>query len=439
MKVLFIVPTIPQLRIKKNLRPVGSMIFRVPFLGLLLAASCVPKKYEVTVIDEHIERIDYNFDCDLVGITVATPTAKRAYEIAAEFRKRGKKVFIGGFHPTFNSEEALQYVDSVVIGEAENNVQELISDFEQGHLKPIYKQTSFCDPANIPIIRQELIRYPHKYFTTNVTHATRGCVFKCDFCGVRLFYGDTYRKRPIKDVIAEIKNFRGKKFFFTDDNLIGDPKYSKELFRQMIPLKKWWMSQMSINCVQDKELLELASKAGCLGVFIGFETINKNTISDVNKNQNIEADYKNVINILHQYGISVAGGMMFGFDHDDKNVFENAVKYFLSADLDCIQVDPLTGFPGTPLFNKFKSEGRLITDDWEKFNIAEVTFKPLLISSQELEIGLDYVRRHFYTFPNLLKRFFMMLKRRGMVPAFIVAYINWGYWRHLKEKIGYPP
>lgn len=439
MKILFIVPTIKQLSLKRNLHPIGSKIFRVPFLGVLTAASCVPSKHQVTVIDEHIEMVNYNTDCDLIGITVATSTAKRAYVIADEFRKRNKKIFMGGFHVTFNPEEALNHADSVVIGDAEGNIQELLSDFENRRLREKYERKDLCDPGEIPVIKRELIRFPQHYFTTNVIQATRGCIYKCDFCGVRLFNRDTFRKRPIEAVIAELSKLKGKKVLFTDDNLIGDIEYAKELFLRMIPLKKWWMGQMSINCHVDVKLLRLAAQSGCFGVFIGFETINARNLAAQSKLQNVRTDYKYVIARLHKFGIAVAGGTMFGFDYDGRETFNRTVNYFLNAKLDCIQVDPVTAFPGTPLFKQFKAQERLITYDWEKFNIAEVTFKPKSMSPQELQAGLDYVRRMFYTFPRLLQRFFRTLRGRGLMAALIIACLNWGYWRHLKKNIGYPP
>lgn len=439
MKILFIVPTIKQLRIKKNLKPIGSLIFRVPFLGILTVASLIPEKHDITIIDEHIEKINFDFDCDIVGITVATSTAKRSYDIAREFRNRGKKVFVGGFHPSFNPYEALKYVDSVIVGEAENNIQELIGDFEKGNLKKIYKKDGFCDPAEIPEIRRHLIRYPKKYFTINNIAATRGCPFLCNFCGVRQFFNNTYRKRPIENVIGEIKKMKGKKILFTDDNLIGDINYAKKLFKELIPLKKWWMGQVSINFYKDEELMSLAAKSGCLGVFIGLETINKENIKSEFKNQNIKEDYKKVIKKIHSHGISVEAGLMFGFDNDKKDIFKDSVDYFLESGVDCIQVDPITGFPGTPLYDKFKDENRLITNDWNKFNIAETTFKPVYMTSEELDKGVDYVRRRFYTPMNIIKRFFRVLKYRGVVAALIVGYINYGYYKHLKKNIGYPP
>jgi radical SAM superfamily enzyme YgiQ (UPF0313 family) len=370
---------------------------------------------------------------------VATPTAKRSYAIAREFKKRGRKVFVGGFHPTFNIDECLEYVDAVVVGEAENSIQELVRDFEKGRLKQTYRKCKPCNAADIPMVRPELVRHPEEYFTVNVIEATRGCVFKCDFCGVRLFHQDTYRKRPVDTVVEEIRRMKGRKVLFTDDNLAGDFDYAKELFRRLIPLKKWWMGQMSINCHKDGQLLELAAESGCFGVFIGFETINKETIDRVRKHQNVHHDYKEVVSTLHKHGIGVAAGLMFGFDGDTKDVFSDTVRFFRDAKVDCIQVDPVTGFPGTPLFERYKREGRLITDDWDKFNIAETTFRPTHMTAEELDKGLDEVRRGFYDFPGIVKRFFRAWCYRHLIAALVIGYINWGYWRHLRKEIGYPP
>jgi radical SAM superfamily enzyme YgiQ (UPF0313 family) len=273
-----------------------------------------------------------------------------------------------------------------------------------------------------------------------VLHTSRGCPFKCDFCGVRLFYRDTYRRRPLDGVLQELRAMKGRKVLFTDDNLVGDVPYAKELFRRMIPLKKWWMGQMSINCAQDPELLDLARRSGCFGVFIGFETLDKKTIAEVDKRQNRAADYEEVIRVMHRHGLAVAAGTMFGFDNDEKTVFRETVDFFLRAKLDCIQVDPVTPFPGTPLFQKLEAEGRIVSRDWDRYNIAEAVFRPKRMGPEELDAGVDYVRRRFYTLPNVARRFLRVLwYRRSLPAALVIACINHGYWRHLRRNIGYPP
>ncbi len=230
----------------------------------------------------------------------------------------------------------------------------------------------------------------------------------------------------------------GRKVLFTDDNLVGDRRYAKELFARMVPLRKWWLAQMSIDCADDPELLRLASQAGCLGVFIGFETLSRATLQSQTKGHNIHRDYRRVISTLHRYGIAVAAGTMFGFDGDTPEVFEQTVQYFLKAGLDCIQVDPVTPFPGTELHAQLHNEGRILTTDLEKFNIGETVFAPRGMTAAELEAGLWTVRRRFYALPQVAKRTIRLLLQRP-AAGLVFGAINWGYHRHLRQRIGYPP
>lgn len=252
--------------------------FRLPPLSLPMIASLTPDDFDISISDENISPIDFNKDIDLAAITVMTPLAPRAYEIADRFRAKGVRVVLGGMHPSFLPEEAIQHADAVVIGEAEGVWAELLEDFKQGKLKQFYKCSSFPQLENLPIPRREL--FPSKgYFTVNTVQVTRGCPFDCDFCTVTKFFGNKHRYRPIDEVVVEVSSLKGKSVVFVDDNIIGNIPYAKELFKALIPLKIKWLSHASINVARDEELLRLSAESGCVGYMIGFESISQESLN----------------------------------------------------------------------------------------------------------------------------------------------------------------
>ncbi|GAG81765.1 unnamed protein product, partial [marine sediment metagenome] len=239
--------------------------FALPPLNLLYVAALTPKDVEITLVDEHVDRIDFEEEVDLVGITSLTATAPRGYEIADEFRKRGVKVVLGGIHSSALPQEAIQHADSVVIGEAENLWPEVIEDFKKKRLKKFYQSSQKPSLENLPLPRRDLLQ-GKRYLTKNFIMTTRGCPFDCDFCSVTRFFGKRHRFRPVGDVIKEIESLKGNFTVFADDNVIAHKKYAKELFKALIPCKKRWFSQADLTMAQDEELLKLAVQSGCEGV-----------------------------------------------------------------------------------------------------------------------------------------------------------------------------
>jgi radical SAM superfamily enzyme YgiQ (UPF0313 family) len=221
----------------------------VPSLSLATVAALTPPEVEISFSDDLIHPIDIERDLkdvDLVGITTTTRTVQRAYEIARAYREKGVPVVLGGIHPTATPEEALAHCDTVVVGEAELSWSRLIQDFQKGNLERIYKQEHFTPPEIIPQARRQVYNAKH-YFPVSPLQATRGCPYLCDFCSVRKFFGDTYRYRPLKDVTAEIRTIPHKMIMFTDDNIVGHPGYSRRLLEALVPLKKWWIGQASLD------------------------------------------------------------------------------------------------------------------------------------------------------------------------------------------------
>jgi radical SAM superfamily enzyme YgiQ (UPF0313 family) len=383
---------------------------RIPNLALPILAALSPPDAEISFIDDLLTPIHLEKDLkevDLVGITVLTKTALRAYEIAAAYRKKGIPVVLGGIHATALPEEAKLHADSVVIGEAEEVWPRLIEDAKAGHLKPFYRQESFIDLSKIPRPRREILP-KNGYFPLDVIQVTRGCPFRCEFCSVRNFFGDTYRFRPIHDVIEEINSLRHRLIMFNDDNIIGNPSYSKELLKALIPLKKKWIGQASLSGLKEAENVALLAKSGCIGLLIGFESLSKKNLMKSQKFQNDPSEYREIIHTLHQFGITIWGSFIFGFDEDDPSIFEKTVDFTIQTKLFSVVFALLTPYPETTFYQRVKNEGRLVQDRWwllEKPEDSAPYFLPMKMSAEALREGWKRAWKEFYSFPSIWKRF----------------------------------
>lgn len=380
-----------------------------PKLGLLTIAGLTPPEIEVSLTDENVNEIDFDKEVNLIGITAMTPTAGRAYKIADAFRKKGKCVVLGGLHPSAMPEEAAQHSDSVVIGEAEGIWTELLSDFESGKLKKYYKRKGWATLENLATPRVDLIK-PKSYRVPNIIETSRGCPFHCSFCAVSVFFGNTYRFRPIKDVVTDVKSLKGKYLVIVDDNIVGNRKRAKELFKALAPYKKKWISQAPTTFANDEELVKLAAQAGCVAMFIGYESLSPDSLQEAGKSFNIVQRYKDGINRMHDYGIIAHGSFVFGFDHDDINVFERTVKFATDAKIDSVSFAILTPYPGTALYRKLIEENRIIIKDWWTYGRGDaiwhdpVVFKPKLMSPETLREGWEWALKEFYSPRHIITR-----------------------------------
>lgn len=279
MKLLLIFPVAKSKFLGKG------FVFNVPFLNLPIIAAHTPSDVEVKIIDERIEDINFNDRCDLVGITIMTPIAPRAYEVAKEFHKRGVTVVMGGMHVSARPEEALNYADAIVIGEAEQVWPQLIADFKKGALKKIYKAEEYTNLDNLAPVKRNLFN-KKKYVPVEFIETTRGCPFNCHFCTVTKFFGGKYRVRSVNNVIKEISmleptttRFSIKNVvFFVDDNIIGDRNHAIELFKKIKPYRLNWLGQASMNLAKDDEVLYLMRESGCMGLLIGFESLDRKSV-----------------------------------------------------------------------------------------------------------------------------------------------------------------
>ena len=411
----------------------------IPNLALPILAALSPPDVEISITDDLLTPIDLEKDLkevDLVGITVLTKTALRAYEIADGYRKKGIPVVLGGIHPTALPEEAKEHADSVVMGEAEEVWPSLIEDFRIGNLKSFYRQERFTELSKIPRPRREIL--PRKgYFPLDVIQATRGCPFRCEFCSVRKFFGDTYRFRPISEVVEEMKTLRHRLIMFNDDNIIGNPFYSKELLKALIPLKKKWIGQASLSGLRDAENVALLAKSGCIGLLIGFESLSKSNLIQSQKYQNDPTEYREVIHTLHQFGITIWGSFIFGFDEDDPSIFEETVAFAIQTKLFSVVFALLTPYPETAFYQRVKEEGRLVQDQWwllERQEESAPFFIPKKMSSEVLREGWKRAWKEFYSFPSIWKRFHWDYSPT-LINRFVYFPFQWMQHRFTKKKI----
>ena len=376
----------PRIRLAKTL---------FPPLGLLAVAAATPADYDVAILDETNRPVRYDERADLVALTANTASALRAYEIAAGFRRRGVPVVMGGIHATALPEEALRYVDAVGVGEAEGFWPRMLADFARGQLEPVYRNADYPSLDNLPFPRRELLRRKG-YFLWNTVQTSRGCPFRCTFCSVHKFFGGRYRMRPVDQVLEEVRQLPvGGPVIFVDDNIFGNRSRAVRLMEGLLPLKRYWFGQASMDTLQDKDFLRLAGSAGCCMLFVGFETLSKENLADVNKRFNHPAQIKETVQRLHQNGIAVLGAFIVGLDHDDISVFDNIVGIAEEAKLDVIQIAIRIPIPGTDDAEHLAD--RIFDPDYSKRDGSHVVFRhPKISPPSLLEQGLHRAYAHLY-------------------------------------------
>ncbi|PID58789.1 B12-binding domain-containing radical SAM protein [candidate division KSB3 bacterium] len=402
MNIVLISPDLQSSHFKFTPREVKSFWFAK--LTLPHLAALTPDDIEVKLTDEAVEPIDFDAAVDLVGITVNTYLAPRAYEIAAEFRRRGVPVVLGGVHPSLYPDEARRHADAIAIGEAETIWEPILRDAERGKLQPVYRATEFCDLKDLPLPRRDLLKQD-AYLTTNTIQTTRGCPFDCDFCSVTDFFGHTYRCRPLPEVLHEIETLDlNRPLVFVDDNIIGRPQYALELFNAMKSYKVRWGSQCSINLAKHPTLMKAAKDSGCVAMFIGIESISQENLRDVHKGVNQVDKYYDAIQRIHDHGISINAGMILGMDHDDEGIFERTLEFLEKTKIEYATFHILTPVPGTILYRRMEEAGRIIDRDWSKYNGGHTVFKPKHMSPEALEEGYYWTYHQFYSMRSILKR-----------------------------------
>jgi len=426
MKLSLIAPKWPE----KSLW--SQVYFRFPYLALTTLAALTNDDWEISIIDENIEPLDFSDLPDLAAISIMTPVAKRGYEIADNYREKGVPVVVGGIHPSMMATESKAHADSVAIGEAEAIWGQMLSDFTRNDLKPFYKAPHFCKLGGLPIPKRNLLNR-RAYFFVNTLQTTRGCPFDCHFCSVTSLYGHTYRVRPIDDVITEMEHMEKGFIFFIDDNIIGKPSYSKELFKALIPLHVKWFSQAPLNIAKDRELLDVAQKSGCRGLFIGFESLSQESLNAMGKSNIRVDDFKEAITIIHDHGIGIQGSFIFGTDEDDQSIFSDVLRFIEKTHLEAVLLSILTPFPGTRIRAALLRENRIFDTDWEKYDMNHVVFKPNKMTPRQLQDGFIWAYKQLYGYQSIVKRLFPFV-RNGL----FYGIQNYGFrqaWKKTQETL----
>lgn len=432
-KIIFIEPEPPNFHIFSK--------FKSPRLGIFILGSIMKKRgWEVEIFIEDIEKLDWNRirSADIVGISSITSTAPRAYKIADKARDMGITVIMGGAHPTFITEEALEHSDFVIRGEGENPLIAFIDVWEKkGDFSSVpnlsYKKNSKIVHNPMGNFMTDLDKIPFPDFSlfigkkkitawgkTIPVQTSRGCPFHCSFCSVTLMFGRKYRFRSVENIIQELRQYRNEKhfIFFNDDNFAANKEHTKELLNAMIreKFKFKWSTQVRVDTVKDATLVKLMKKAGCHTVFIGFESVNPESLNEIKKRQKV-TDIIKAIKTLHKHNIHIHGMFILGLDHDNLKIVKKSVRFALKYRLTSVQFLILTPFPGTELYEQMKSDDRIFFDDWSLYDGHHVVFKPVDFSFSELQHAQIYSHKKFYSRIERIRKLII-----GNVPGFIINF-----------------
>ena len=400
----------------------------IPQLALHLIAGLTPDEHEVKIVEEEMEAVDLEEECDLVGISCMTSNAPRAYRLAGEFRRRGKAVVLGGVHPTLLPEEALRHADSVVIGEAEGVWERLLRDFGEGRLQPRYHEPTPALDRYVHIGPRRKARKP--LFDIVPVMTTRGCPYNCDFCCVHDIFGRRIRHTPVDNVVRDIVDSGGRLFIFLDDNIIGDRAYARALFQAVAPLRIRWVGQASLSFVKDTELLRLAADSGCVGLFFGLESVSEAQLGQMRKSIGGVPEVQEAIRKVKDYGIYFHASLIFGFDSDTMDTFPRTLDFLERNHISSASINVLTPYPGTRVFRQLKEEGRLLTEDWSLYDHSTTVFQPKNMSPFELQAGRLWVADRFTRLPAMLARLPANLDQ----PLFHLA-MNIGFQRGCRAEL----
>ena len=368
MKITFIRPNMFPLRAFDAMEP----------LVFAILAGLTPRHVETVLYDERIEPVPFDEPTDLVALTVETYTARRAYQIADIYRRRGVPVVMGGYHPTFLPEEAGQHADAVVVGDADDLWPQVVADAEAGRLQRIYRQAT--PPAITRTLPDRSIFRGKRYAPSALVQYGRGCRYACEFCSIHAFYGKNLRQRPVADVVAEIRASGRKHIFLVDDNIFVDVDKAKALFEALIPLKIRWSCQISMDVTRDAELMDLLQRSGCTTAVVGFESLNEGNLRQMRKAWNLKAgDYARTVQAFHDHGVMLYATFVFGYDGDTVDSFDRTLAFALESRFYTANFNQLTPMPGAALYDRLQNEGRLRYERWwldPDFRYGEAVFDP---------------------------------------------------------------
>ena len=408
-------------------------------LALGIIAALTPGDWKIKLIDENFRTFRY-YEADLVGLTAFTSTANRAYEIAAMYREKGIPTVMGGIHASMVPEESMKYVDAVVVGEAEPIWGQVLKDFESGSLKSLYR-SPIAKEISQPKPRRDLF---HPGYVCAGIQTTRGCPLNCSFCSVSAFNGRHYRFRPIEEVLDELEEVPQKFVFFIDDNIIGHNNESKErakkLFQGIIDrkIKKYWLSQSSINFADDPELLTLAYKSGCRMIFLGIESETDDHLKEANKKLNLKRGshaYDEIFRKIHKHGIGIIAGLIFGWDSETPESIKNRARFAVNCSADSFQTSILTPLPGTELFAKIQAENRLLytnfPNDWIRYDYFEPTILHPTMERSELDSYVEIAKKKIFSPYQIIKKGIRTFFNTKDFMATWILTLNYWHYRNI--------
>jgi radical SAM superfamily enzyme YgiQ (UPF0313 family) len=401
-RLLLILPALQEV-LSREYRQIKYSLF--PPLSLLtLAGLTPPGRWETIVRDEHVEPVDVEGDVDLVAMTVYISSAHRAWALADAYRRRGVPVVAGGIHPTTRPGEALEHVDAVCIGPAESVWQEILDDADHGRLKRLYHGAIRGSAALVPTARRVPMNHG-AYLVPNTIVTSRGCPHACDFCYKSGFWGPRYYEaRPIDDVRAELDTFDGRFAFVLDDNFLANRSHARRVFELLRERGMVWQAAGSLDIAREPGFLGEAYAAGCRSLFVGFESISRESLRSANKRVNASADYAEAIRRFHDAGLMINGSFVFGFDADDAAVFDRTVAFAIEHKIETATFHIMTPYPGTPVFERLESAGRLLHRDWSRYDTRHAVYRPARMTPDELEAGYRRAYRDFYRFGSIVQR-----------------------------------
>jgi radical SAM superfamily enzyme YgiQ (UPF0313 family) len=381
-------------------RPIKYSLF--PPLGLATLAAYLAPKDEAVIVDEHVETLRTDDEPDLVLIQVYITNAYRAYRIADYYRAKGVFVGLGGLHVTSLPDEAAAHADVIFLGPGEQTFPEFLREFREGRHKGIYVSSAGRTLDRVPAVRRDLIRRG-RYLVPNSIVVTRGCPQHCDFCYKDAFFqgGRGFYTQRVDDALAEIARLPGRHLYFLDDHLLGDRRFAQGLFEGMRGMRRLFQGAATVDSILRGDLIERAAEAGLRSIFVGFETLSPKNLAGSNKRQNLGRDYKAVTDRLHSLGIMINGSFVFGMDDDDEDVFQRTVDWAIEQGITTATFHIQTPYPGTRLYARMQSEGRMASSDWDLYDTRHVVFRPARLKPEALKTGYDWAYREFYRWSSM--------------------------------------
>ncbi len=414
MKVLLVFPREPGTCVSND------SVLPFPLLGLTQLAATFPVDYELKLIDESVRPLRGIEKADLVCITTMTATVNRAYELADRFLEHSIPVILGGAHATVMPDEAANHATSVVIGEAEKVMPDLIRDFEKGELAPRYQAGSYAELADIPQPRVDLLNWRHRFFLSSL-QTSRGCPNSCNFCSVPSIFGHRLRLKNIETIKSELEvaSKHGSKYLFVvDDNFTANRKRAREIMDLFAFYKMRWMGFSTLAMAEDGDFLEALRRSNCVSLFIGFESLHQRDNFVKNKKYADPAAVSHAVKVIHEAGIGIQGSFIFGFDHDTPDVFGEVASFIQANEIEVPNVNILTPFPGTELYEQIDGEGRILHHDWNKYDMNHVVYEPRSMSVEELQQGFAWTLKYLSS-PTVIPR--RLSWRRPYYPYFLMA------------------